>query len=211
MIVLGVLFLYMISQFIGIWRHIGSIERALIFFNESFSIFSERSAGTVLSLSTGNQMAGHFYAIYAKLNVLSEPFLLGSNYFDFLLRTPPGFLGLARPEALAWQMDVAGYRMAQGGIFEVAEAYWSFWYFGAFFVPLIITWSITWFLKQGLVRQRNWFFFSCGYCALMLMSPRGIWYQTFAYWRVFTVLIVMYLAIFFLRGKNKGSYWVPGS
>jgi len=202
LIIFGVALLYFLSQFVGVWRHVGDLSVALTIFGESFSFLSDRSAGTVLSLSTGNQMAGHFYAVYAKLESLGEPYLLGSSYFDFILRTPPGFLGLPRPEDLAWQMEVAGESMAQGGIFEVAEAYWNFWFFGAFFVPLIITRLLAWFLVGALTSRRHWFFFASSYVSLMLMSPRGIWYQTFAYWRVFTVIAVIYLAVSIIRTKQ---------
>ena len=145
-------------------------------------------------------MTGHFYAVFAKLTSLREPLLLGSSYFDFILRTPPAFLGLPRPEDLAWQMDVGGYRMAQGGIFEVAEAYWNFWYFGAFFIPLIISNLMAALLIKSLTSKRNWFFFGSGFVALLLMSPRGIWYQTFAYWRVFTVIVVVFLIVKVYQG-----------
>lgn len=100
-IVFGVITLFFLAQYIGVWRHVGDFGLAFQVFWDSWSLFSERSSGVVLSLSTGNQMAGHFYAVHAKSSYLSEPFLLGSSYFDFLLRTPPGFLGLPRPQDLA--------------------------------------------------------------------------------------------------------------
>jgi hypothetical protein len=199
---MGAAALFFLSNFIGLWRNVGHFGQAAELFISSFSLFTERSAGMVLSLSTGNQMAGHFYAVFAKVHVYAEPYLWGSSYFDFLLRTPPGFLGLERPEDLAWQMDVKGEIMAQGGIFEVAEAYWNFWYVGAFFIPFLITCIMAWFLKKSYLSKRNWFFFATSYVTLMLMSPRGIWYQTFAYWRVLTVLASIYLVVWFLRVIN---------
>lgn len=97
-------------------------------------------------------------------------------------------------------MDVAGERMAQGGIFEVAEAYWNFWYFGAFFVPLVITYLMGSLLRHALRSPTAWFFAAISFITIMLMTPRGVWYQTFAYWRTVTVIVVLYLIIKLAHG-----------
>lgn len=204
----GILGLYIAGLFIGQWRHVGDFRSALADFIGYWSPIQERSAGLVLSLSTGNQVAGHFYAVYGKTHYLGEPFLVGSSYFDFLWRTPPAFLGLPRPTDLAWEMSVLDEQMAQGGIFEVAEAYWNFGYLGAFFVPMLLTFLMSNLLKIALRSAHHGFFLSASYFTIMLMFPRGIWYQTFAYWRTATVILVLYIltrvaAIFFEKDTRS--------
>ena len=189
--------LFFVASYIAVWRHIGDFGLAFVQFIDSFTFITERSAGLVLSLETANQMAGHFYAVYAKTSFLGEAFLMGSSYFDFLLRTPPQFLGLPRPQDLAWQMDVAGQMMAQGGIFEVAEAYWNFWFFGAFFVPFVISFLMGSLLRKALICSESWLFAAISFETIMLMSPRAIWYQTFAYYRTATTLVVIYFLVKF--------------
>lgn len=198
LIFFGVALLYFMSKFIGVWRGIGDVESAMQAVFGAFSFFSDRSSGVVLSLSTANQMAGTFYAVFAKTNILNGDFLLGQSYADFILRTPPGFLGLPRPQDLSWEMVVGNQRMAQGGIYEVAEAYWNFWYFGAFFIPLTISRFMSYLLYKSLVSVRYWILFGSWFVAFSLMAPRAVWYQTFAYWRVSTVVVVFFLIGVFL-------------
>ena len=116
--------------------------------------------------------------------------LYGQSYFDYIMRTPPAFLGTDRPEDLALQMDVYGIMMAQGGIFEVAEAYWNFGLVGAFIVPFILTKFLAFLLEGGLKGTSNSFFYYVTFLSFSLMMPRGIWYQTFASWRLITICII---------------------
>jgi len=196
----GALLLYFIASYIAIWRHVGNFSVALGELLSTSLFIVERDAGKILSLETANQMAGHFYVVYSKIELIKEPFLYGKSYLDFLFRTTPAFLGLQRPADLAWAMFVVeGETMAQGGVYEVAEAYWNFWYFGVLVVPMIISYTLGWFLKKALTSPKLWIFFASGFFGLGLMAPRAIWYQTFAYWRLLTVVVLLYLLMCLIK------------
>ncbi len=150
----------------------------------------------VLFFETGNMMIGGFYA--AIVNVQNTGFLFGSGYFEYLLRSPPAFLGLDRPEGLDTLTLIDGQIMSQGGIFEVAEAYWNFGLIGCFIIPLILSYFHGVILDKA-VKRHSIFLFIC-YLTPGLMAFRAVWYQNFSYFRQFTILLLLYIfAYFFAR------------
>lgn len=195
--------LFLTSMFIGVWRDIGSFDEALNKFMNSSIFIEERMGISVLALSTGNQMLSGFYAVYSKLNLLNENYLYGISYLDFILRTPPAFLGIDRPEDLASQMEVAGELMQQGGIYELTEAFWNFGLVGVFLVPYVITKLFASVLKQSITTKINQIFWMASFLTIGLLAPRAIWYQTFAYWRAFTFLVVIFSIVIIIKSCSR--------
>lgn len=154
-----VVVLYLLAVFIEVWRSTGSLNTAIDLLFAASSLLKERDSGLVLSMSTANQMAGHFYAVYAKLNFANEEYLYGSSYVDFIARSTPSFFGVPRPEDLASKMEVSGLMMAQGGIYEIAEAYWNFGYWGSFFIPLLISMLLGLLLRRCVTSRFSWPFY----------------------------------------------------
>jgi hypothetical protein len=114
----------------------------------------------------------------------------GRAYYDYLLRTPPAFLGIERPRDPAWQMEVNGLWMAQGGIFEIAEANWNFGLIGCFFVSLLISFFFGTLLRRAVFDGSP--FFVCFFIAFGLHGLRSVWYQTFSYYRLLTLFVLVY-------------------
>jgi len=146
----------------------------------------------VLFFETGNMMIGGFYS--AIVNVDLNGYLLGASYVDYLLKIPPAFFGLDRPAGLDTMTEINGLIMSQGGIFELAEAYWNFGLFGCFFVPLIISSIQANLLLKG-IKNHSIFFLVC-YMVPGFMAFRAIWYQNFSYFRQATILILLFLVLF---------------
>ena len=193
----GIIITYIVANILGEWRARADIFLAIKIFFNTFSLFVDRPSGQIFYLETANMAAGTFYSVYAKIYDFNESLLYGSSYFDYIFRTPPAFMGLPRPQTLAWDVSfIDNQRMSQGGIFELSEAFFNFWYFGAFLIPYILTRFFGFILKKALIGGKNWFFYAVLFMSLMLLAPRAVWYQTFAYWRVLTVVI-----IFFFIGK----------
>lgn len=201
LIVVGVVGFYL-SSFIATWRQTSSMPLAwqsLQGGGTEHSFILERGH-RMLNLETGNQILGTFYAVVVNLQLGLRDYLLGSSYLDYLLRSPPDILGLPRPQDLAWEMDIQGLWMAQGGIFEVAEAYWNFGYIGSFLVPLLISFFFASLLKRALFSGYACPFYASFFIAFGLHAPRSVWYQTFSYFRLITVFLVIYIfAKFFAK------------
>ena len=186
-----------LSSYIGIWRNGGGFGELWL---DTLKYTDVRSAGEVLVLSTANQMIGTFYAVYGKIYISGESyFLFGESYLDYIFRTLPQFFNTDRPLSLAYEMFVDGVQMAQGGIYEVSEAFWNFGYFGVFIIPAFISFLLRYSLERCRANQfkGSYYFWGSLFITASLMSPRAIWYQTFVYWRVFTVVLVFY-AVFYL-------------
>ena len=202
LIVIGVVGFYL-SSFIADWRRTGSTSLAwqgLQDGNAGGSFILERQH-RMLNLETGNQILGTFYAVVVNLQLGFRDYLFGSSYLDYLLRSPPDILGLPRPQDLAWEMDIQGLGMAQGGIFELAEAYWNFGYTGSFLVPMLISFFFANLLKRALFSGYACPFYACFFIAFGLHAPRSVWYQTFSYFRLITVFMVIY-ALAWLFAKS---------
>ena len=108
----------------------------------SFNIIKDNQAGEVFQLYTANQIIGTFYAVSHNIKVGEFEHLNGQSYIDWLKRIPPGFLGIDRPEELASQMKIGEQVMAQGGIYELSEAYWNFGIIGTFIIPFLVSFLI---------------------------------------------------------------------
>jgi len=119
----------------------------------------------------------------------SLDFIYGRSYFEFLLRTPPEFLYPDRPKDYA--TIFANYGLSSGGgFFELAEAYLNFGIFGAFIVPMVITFLIS-FLYFRLKRGGG-LFYIFALSSLLCIWMRGAWYQTFAYYKSFIAAALLY-------------------
>jgi hypothetical protein len=158
----------------------GSFDETL---NEAY--INTQYGHKMLYLETGNMMLGGFYS--AIVNVKQGAgFLFGESYFNYFLIAPPLFL--------EWATDIDGIIMSQGGIFEVAESYWNFGFLGCFFVSFLISFFSGWLLCCGL--NRTSFFYIVWFLVSGFMSLRGTWYQNFTYFRIATIMLMIYLVSF---------------
>ena len=171
--------------------------------NMDLVFIKAQQAGPVLELHTANQMIGTFYAVVHNLKSGDFEYLFGKSYFDWVLRIPPAFLGLKRPDELAHEMKIGSQIMAQGGVYEISEAYWNFGIFGAFFIPFIVTLLLTRLLYLASANKRLTVISMVVFLSLGFMSTRGIWYQNFAYFRTLTSALL----IFFILFPFYNNFW----
>lgn len=154
-------------------------------------LFADYSGNRVLWIETGNHMLGGFYGFIAQIGVLGQDHLYGSSYAAYLLRLPPAFLGLPRPEGLEWQTGIGGEVMSQGGVWEPAEAWMNFGMAGCLVVPFLWSRLMRWTLDRYLAgSDALWWMW---YCAMGLMCVRTTWYQNFAFVRIASVILVFWL------------------
>jgi len=199
-------FLFYLANIIAVYRAGNSLFNAIDFVFTNNIFLTIRESGTMLSIETANQMSAHFYVVYSKLQLLGEDLLYGKTYLDFIPRSIPAFFGTTRPEDLAWSMYIVKNKvMSQGGIYEVAEAYWNLGLIGSFVFPCAITFGLGVILRIGLSYSKNWIYCFSSFIALGLMAPRAVWYQSFAYWRLLTVFLVGFYILKFLNFKLCSS------
>jgi hypothetical protein len=151
----------------------------------------------MIFIETGNMMVGGMYGLIE--NVSRTGPLLGETYATYLLRTPPAFLGLPRPdqEDLAYRTDVGGIRMSQGGVFEPAEAYANFGLAGCFAVSFLLSYAMGFLLRRA--NEKGSIFLALWYLVFGLMGLRAIWYQNFGYYRIATIFVLIYLVLIVFR------------
>ena len=164
--------------------------------NQDGLLIKGSSGDKMLYFETGNMMLGGLYSAIVQVKNGSTGFLLGKSYFNYFLITPPAFLNLPRPLGLEWATNIDGVIMTQGGIFEVAEAYWNFGILGCFFVSLFISYAFGWLLQRGLKANNYWYL--VWYMVYGLSGFRSIWYQNFSYFRLMTVMFVIYFVSLYL-------------
>jgi hypothetical protein len=204
---------YISASLVGIWRSGFGLARAfeLIFGQGADRLFVSNVYGhPMLYLETGNMMLGSFYAAIVNSISGTSGYLWGESYLNYILTAPPAFLGLPRPLGLEWFVSIDGLMMAQGGIFEPAEAFWNFGFAGCFAVSFLLSYCFGWLLMQGLSRAN--YFYLTWYIVFGLHSFRSIWYQNFSYFRLFTIMLLIFVfaSLFFnwftrnrLRVSNK--------
>ncbi len=215
-IVLGVVLLmfgYLIATFIAIWRTGVNPEVAIkiLMSSRHGTLFNDSYGHKMLYFETGNMMLGGFYSAIVQVKDNITGYLFGKSYLNYLALSPPAFLGLPRPLGLAWLTAINGETMTQGGIFEVAEAYWNFGLVGCFLVSFFISYTFGWLLKRGL--KYNNYFFLVWYLVAGFMGFRAVWYQNFSYFRIMTVMLVVYFITVFTAKwfvhNRKLSRFIP--
>jgi len=181
---------YYTALFVAIWRTGVDTHDIIDILSHRSRFINDIYGHKMVYLETGNMVLGGFCA--AIVNASNEGFLLGSSYFNYILKAPPAFLGLPRPLGLEWTVGFIGNdRMSQGGVFEVAEAYYNFGLLGCFFVSFLISNIFARLLKAGLMRGSV--FFLMWYLVTGFMGLRAIWYQNFAYFRIATIMGLFYI------------------
>ena len=70
---------------------------------------------------------------------------------------------------------------------------------GCFIVSFSISYLFSWLLKQGLMKSN--YFFLTWYIVFDLHSFRSIWHQNFSYFRLFTIMILIYFANRFICNR----------
>ena len=200
-------FAYMVSTFIALWRGGGNNVLAvieIILNSDRGLLINDIYGHKMLYFETGNMMLGGLYAAIVQVREGYTGLLFGESYFNYFLISPPAFLSLPRPLGLEWATEINGQIMAQGGIFEVAEAYWNFGLFGCFFVSFWLSYFFAWLLRRGLLH--NNYFFIVWYFVFGIHGFRSIWYQTFSYFRLMTVmLVILGLSYIFFRWFSKDN------
>lgn len=204
---------YFSASFIAIWRNgVNPVEAITVLLeSERGLLINEVFGHKMLFLETGNMMLGGAYSAIAQVQEGITGYLWGESYINYLLIAPPAFLGLPRPLGLEWMTDINGTVMSLGGIFEVAEAYWNFGLLGCFFISFFISYAFGWILKRGL--KYNNYFYLIWYLVYGFMGFRAIWYQNFSYFRIMTVMLVIYMAAlfsfrWFVVNRNRPRYYV---
>ncbi|WP_290674328.1 hypothetical protein [Aquabacterium sp.] len=199
---------YLVASYLAIWRTGLDPIEAWRFMqdNDRGSIISDVYGHKMLYFETGNMMLGGFYSAIVQVEQGITGFLNGNSYFNYLLISPPSFLGLPRPEGLELKTDLFGTVMSQGGIFEVAEAYWNFGFAGAFGVPCFISFFLGRVLVRGLVFRS--YFYLVMFMVLGFMGFRAIWYQNFSYFRILTIMLLLYggasiFAVWFVAHRER--------
>jgi len=200
-ILFGVILLllgYILAFAIAIWRQGVAFGTVLEYmFHGELVLFVNTFYGhKMLYFETGNMMLGGLYSAIVQVREGITGYLWGESYLNYILFAPPAFLELPRPLGLEWLTDINGITMTQGGIFEVAEAYWNFGLVGCFVVSFLISYSFGWLLRRGL--ELNSYFYMVWYLVSGFMSFRAVWYQNFSYFRILTVMLVVYVAALFL-------------
>ena len=156
-------------------------------------LFAEYNGHRVLWIETGNHMIGGFYGFIAQINDLGRSHLWGTSYLDYLLRLPPAFLGVPRPEGLEWQTDIDGLIMSQGGVWEPAEAWLNFGMVGCCVIPFLWSRLMRLTLDRHLVGGSTlWWIW---YCIMGFLCVRTTWYQNFAFVRIASVIFVFWVLV----------------
>ena len=110
--------------------------------------------------------------------------------------TPPKILYPYRPKSLAWlSSDLYGGGGAGGGFNEMAESYLNFGVLGSLIVPAIISFAISFFLRQFIVNRYN-IIRSLIFISLLAVFFRGILYQSFAFYKTFITSVILYGIVF---------------
>lgn len=122
-------------------------------------------------------------------------FIYGRSYLEFFLRSPPEFLYPDRPLDYATIFPQYGLSSG-GGFFELAEAYLNFGLVGAFIMPLLITFVISFLYFQ--TKRGAGLFYVFALSSLLAIWMRGAWYQTFAYYKSFLAAALLFCAIHFI-------------
>ncbi|OFE11756.1 hypothetical protein PHACT_00120 [Pseudohongiella acticola] len=186
-------FAYFVATFIAIAR--AGIDpwlaMELVFNSETGRLISNVYGHKMLYFETGNMMLGGLYSAIVQVREGYTGLLFGESYFNYLLVSPPALLGLPRPLGLEWATEINGVTMTQGGIFEVAEAYWNFGLAGCFFISFLWSFLFGYLLRHGLMT--NNYFYLAWYIVYGFHGFRAIWYQNFGYFRLMTVMFVIYI------------------
>lgn len=119
----------------------------------------------------------------------------GQSYLEWIARIPPEFLYPNRPESYSLMFEEYGLESG-GGFFELAEVYMNFGLFGALIIPGFISYLMAKSYYYAFYQQTMWsYFLLFSFLSLFL---RGTWYQTFSFFRGFTVILVLYLGYAFI-------------
>lgn len=191
------IFFERVAVMIAHLRYFSNYSFSEIFFR-SFSLEEYIFYGyeyPILWFETLNMICGGFYG--AVINSDNNGFLFGESYFNYILNTAPAFMGFDRIRGLEWHTHVGTQVMSQGGIFELAEAYWNFGPIGVIIVPLLLSYVHA-RLLIGTVRRSSKIQF-VAFFAFTMISARSVWYGSFSYYRLFTILMLIYAITLVVR------------
>jgi hypothetical protein len=201
---------YMAAMYVALWRDgidlVAVVE--LLIAKGRGVIINDVYGHPMLYFETGNMMLGGLYSSIIQVQEGITGYLLGQSYFNYLMIAPPAFLGLSRPLGLEWFTDIGDIRMSQGGIFEVAEAYWNFGLVGCLIVSYVISRFMGYLLINGLKRMNV--FILMWYMVMGFMGLRAVWYQNFSYFRILTVMLVIFVIsklLFAWYVKSHAKKW----
>ena len=197
---------FFVSTAIGFWRN----DIKLDLFSIILKYLTHISSVLFLKLNyhkvffmggTANEMIGGFYGIVQRIHLGYSNFYYGMDYLNYIPRLLPAFI---RPESfnklgLAYHTNINGVIMSQGGIFEPAEAYVNFGFLGCFFISFLISFFFVWLLKKA---KKNFsIFFMSWYIVNGFMLSRAVWYQNFAFARIMSVMLFLYVIFYLLKNR----------
>jgi hypothetical protein len=122
--------------------------------------------------------------------------LWGLSYLEYLLRIPPEAVFPDRPQDYAYLSAEHGL-ISMGGFFELGEVYLNFGVIGGLLVPGVVSFCLARSYCYAISRQSMFAYFML--FTFLAIFLRGTWYQTFAFFRSFTVALSLYAAFFIVR------------
>lgn len=124
---------------------------------------------------------------------------LGSSYLDYIARTPPAFLYPDRPVSLAWvSAELYGGSGAGGGFNEMAESYINFGVLGSLIIPGVISFILSYSLRQFMINQYN-IMRSLVFFSMLAVFFRGLLYESFTFYKVFVTAVIIYGVVLFVH------------
>ena len=156
------------------------------------------TGSTYFFLDTFNSTIGGIFSVLVQDT-------LYPSYFGFLFNIPPLFLGL--PRLLTAEYFITAYKgtvFTVGAVFEPTEAFLNLNILGLAIVPLIISSFYSWLQHlfdnalvsfKSIASSPSQLFYAVSSFVVILMflliSPRGIWYQSFSLFRCLTFIIIL--------------------
>ncbi len=161
-------------------------------------VFTNTFNPDIVQFGTVSPIATTFSNMVWLIETKRMDFTWGQSYWEFILRTPPAFLYPERPADYAWIFGEYGLQ-AEGGFFELAEAYMNFGLPGAFLIPAIISFLLSKAFFNTMRKQTVFSYFLL--FTFLGVFFRGTWYQTFAFYKSFLTILVLY-TIFLVVYQN---------
>jgi len=157
-------------------------------------IATNDSGNTLYQLGTFGDIGATIFDAIKLIETKTVTLIQGKTYLDFILRTPPEFLYPDRPRDTSYLFFETATKYG-GGISEIAEAYFNFSDMGCFIIPFIIS-SLIGFVFQKVSQNKNYFGLLL-FAVIVAAIFRGTMYQSFVFYRSFTVMIFLYFVIEF--------------
>lgn len=165
-------------------------------------IQNSTNSSDAIRFGTVSPIATTFSNMVWLIDSKTLPLAWGKSYWEFILRTPPEFMYPGRPIDYAWIFEKYDL-LAAGGFFELAEAYMNLGLWGALIFPGIISYLLAKSFFYTLHRQTVFSYFLL--FSFLGVFFRGTWYQTFAFYKAFTTIVILYFGFYFVHRAIRGG------